>query len=170
MRRANSGLWGAEKDLRLDQGYDEQQYRRYNAWDPNQAFKEYAGGAWKAVQSDFADNLESLASKAAGMGRLNTGFYDRDQGELTQRTMQDYQNRIAQGAMQTAGMAQQQRRDLLNYGQQQQNSYIDLLTGQWDREGMMDDKRQQSKGSFWKTLGNIAGVGGKIAGGVIKGF
>lgn len=170
MKRANTGIWGAADELRRDQNINNQQYRQYQRFDPGAAFKEYAGGAWKAVQSDFADNLESLASKAAGAGRLNTGFYDRDQGELVQRTMGDYSNRIAQGAMQTAGMAQQQRRDLLGYGQEQQNSYLDLLTGQWDREAMMDEKRNESKGGFWKTLGNIAGVAGKVGGAVIKGF
>jgi hypothetical protein len=170
MSRANSGMWGTIGNMGRQSGWLDQEYRKYRGFDPADSFKEYAGGAWKAVQGDLADNLESLASKAAGAGRLNTGFYDRDQGELMQRTMQDYQNTIAQGAMQTAGMKQNQYRDLVNVGQQQQSAYMDALSGQWDREAMMDDKRQQSKGSFWKTLGNIAGVGGKIAGAAIKGF
>lgn len=170
MTEANRALAGAGVGLKRQAGQLDQDYNQARAFDPSQAYKEMAGGAWSSAQRGLADNLESLAGQGAAMGRLNTGFFDRDQGELIQRTNQDYQDRIAQGALTTAGMQQQQNMGLLNYGQEQQQSYLDLISGQFDREAMLKDKREAGKGGFLKGLAGVANFGAKLAGSAIKGF
>jgi hypothetical protein len=170
MTLTNRALWDESKNLTRQAGRQDMAYRQYEEFDPTEAYRESAGGAWSMAKRDLADQLEELAGQGAAAGRLNTGFFDRDQGELIQRTTRDYQDRIAQGAMQAAGMEQGQRRDLLQHGQQQQQSYLDLLAGNFDREAMLQGIQDQNKGGFWKTLGGIAQFGAKLGGAAIKGF
>ena len=129
-----------------------------------QAFKDYAAGGLAGVKSQLGTELDSLAGKAAGSGRLNTGFYDLDQGDVVRNVYGDYDRGLQQAALQTTGMQQQNNQNLLNYTADKRNTYLDLLTGNMDRA----TAQKNAKGGFWKTLGGIGKTLLGTAGSVIS--
>lgn len=76
-------------------------------FDAGGAVKDYATGA----ASDFFRNqkvaLSSLGSAAVGAGRLNTGFFDKDQGDVITELGRGFTSDIAKQAVAAAGITAQ---------------------------------------------------------------
>lgn len=121
-------------------------YEGLRDFDPSAAFEQYTRGATDSAHSFLGEELEKLAGTAAGQGRLNTGFYDKDQGDVVRNVMGDLNNTIAGAALQTTGMDLSRRGKLLDYGTDTSNRYLDLLTGNNDRITARENARKQSKG------------------------
>lgn len=78
-------------------------------YDASAAMKEYASGAWDQSKIAMDKGIEQLGGRAVGQGRLNTGFYDLDQGDLVRGITRDYSNNIATKALDAAGLTLQSR-------------------------------------------------------------
>lgn len=156
-------------------------YDKAAAFDPAAAYKEYMGGARSAAEDSLGTQLKAMAGQAVGQGRLDTGFYDLDQGDVARNVWADYGRTMSGAALQTAGMQQQQNFGMLDYGAQRRNRYFDLLASGYDRSLAKENAKQARKGGFLKTLGKIGGavlgsvagpvgtaLGGKIAGSIFK--
>lgn len=139
------------------------------AFDPTQAINTYAQGAWGAAQSGMKDQLADMAGSAAG-GRINTGFFDADRGDVYRRTVSDFGNTMAQTAVQGAQMAMQNNNQMGQFGQEQQNRYTDLLMSR--RQEIENaareeaERKRKKKGMFTSLLGSGLGM---LAGSVIPG-
>lgn len=124
-------------------------YKAYRAYDPSQAFETYYSGVLGETGNALADALTRLGGQAAGAGRLDTGFLDRDQGDTVRRFYADALARGQQAALQTAGMRQAQLGGLLDFGSQARQQYLDLLSGAFDRQTGI----QNSRAGFGDYLG-----------------
>lgn len=133
-------------------------YDAYRSFDPSQSFNEYYGGVLGETGNALADALTQLQGQAVGAGRLRTGFFDRDQGDTVRRFYSDALARGQQGALQTAGMRQQQLAGLLDFGSQARNRYLDLLNGNFDRVTGI----QNSKTGVGDVAGSILKTGASI--------
>ncbi len=137
-------------------------YRAFTDFDPRAAFDEYTAGSLAETRSALADELEDLTGSAVGAGRANTGFFDRDRGEVVKELFDRHNARTSQAALQTAGMRQNQLGTALDFGAQARNRYLALLVGAYDPRTGEDN----AGGGLLGALGGVGGgVGGFFAGG-----
>lgn len=81
--------------------FNNDEYRNY---DPTQAVGQYARGAWNAIQPDLADQLDSVRNQDARLGRLDTGWFDKDRGQVMTRAVNSVNAGIDQQAVNAAGL------------------------------------------------------------------
>lgn len=67
-------------------------------FDPSAAGKEYADGAYGDFKNKVSDQLNELQNKSVAAGRLHSGLFDADSGNVITRLGSDYSNAIAQEA------------------------------------------------------------------------
>jgi hypothetical protein len=174
-RRTREQLW-AEMDA-LEGGFNtrgaaasSEGLSRAQSFDASKAVNQYAGGAWNSIAGQLRQQLRASGGAAVGAGRLNTGFYDEDQGEIINRATSDFQDRMAQTAVQAAGMQQQNDASILAYGERQQDRGAQLTQSRWElaendaREA--EERKRNRKRGIGSAIGGIIGAGvGAIAGG-----
>lgn len=134
----------------------------YNAFDPGAAFQRYQAGALSQTQTALNEQLMKLAGDE-GAGRLHTGFYDEDQGEVARKIYGDYNDRMQQAALQTAGMQEQHLGNAAQMGMALRNRYLGLAGDAYNR--LYDEQQNKRGGGIGGILGGIAGIGvGSILG------
>jgi hypothetical protein len=72
-------------------------------FDPSAAGKEFAGGAYSDYKTGLQDDLRLFDDEAIAAGRLRTGQYDVDKGDVITRRGRDFDARIAQAALDFSG-------------------------------------------------------------------
>jgi hypothetical protein len=132
-------------------------------FDPRQALNEYARGASADFSRQLGDELGKLRDSSAGGGRLNSGFFDEDQGQVVTELGSRFQADLNRHALDTAGMRQRQIEGRGAYAQNANQDYHDMLAGQLDRETARENARRQQRGA---VIGGIAKVAGAAAGSV----
>lgn len=153
-----TALAAAWDDLTANQGgYGDAATQAYlsraGSFDPTTAINTYARGAWDQASTGMRDELRKLKGSAVGSGRLNTGFFDEDQGEVYKNTVADFNNRIAQTAVTGAGMQLQNNAGLANFASDRTNMFADLLASR--REQVENDARaaaaakKKKKKRYW---------------------
>ena len=73
-------------------------------FDPTAAVNQYAQGAWGLTQSGLTDQLRALRQDAAGRHRINTGWFDEDQGRVVRDVTSNFTNQLATKAVDAAGL------------------------------------------------------------------
>jgi len=136
-----------------------------NAFDPRAAYQDFATGAINRGKGVLDQSLQRLAGSAAGAGRLDTGFYDLDKGDVVRNVWGDVNNTLSSAALQTAGMEQGQLQYNQNTAADRVSRSYDLLAGGWDqwradrqRQDKLDADRKKNSGWFGKLLGKTAGT------------
>jgi len=129
------------------------------SYDPSAALNTYAQGAYNTFNQGFQQNLTALKGQAAGAGRLKTGFYDQDVGTLAKGMGSQEQNAIAGQAMNAAGLQESALGTATGYAEDEQNRYLDLLSGQLDREQARKNQVSEQQGSLMSGIGSILGTG-----------
>lgn len=135
-----------------------------------EAINRYAQGAWGQLKGQFDKNLMSLKGNSVGAGRLDTGFFDEDTGDLYRSTVSDFGDAISRQAVAGAGLDLENNRGLSQFGANQQGEYADMLMSRReevtnnDRE-KNERKRKKKRGIAGAIGGVIGGVGGFIASG-----
>src|SRR5688572_13081478 len=61
-------------------------------FDAGASFKEFADGAYGSFQTNLGKELRNLAGRSVGAGRLDTGFFDEDQGQVITDLGQQFQS------------------------------------------------------------------------------
>lgn len=82
--------------------YDTTAQAGQSSYDPRAAVEEYARGAAADAKYVLADSLDATANAAARSGRLNTGFFDKDQGSVIRRVGENLNAGILQKAVDAA--------------------------------------------------------------------
>ena len=159
-------LTGAD---RFDQGAQQAQdfyLSGMQGFDPRAAFKEYRAGALADTKDLLGRELSDLAGRAAGSGRLNTGFYDMDAGDVTRNVLGDFNNRTAQAALQTSGQRLNQLQGAGNYSINAGNTALEAYSGELDRQQAEENAKRKRRGGLLGGIGAVlgAGVGSVIPG------
>lgn len=130
------------------------------------ALEDFTRGAVDQSQLAFRNNLRDLKGRSVKNGRLNTGFFDEDAGELALDSERNLNNLISQQSINALGMQQTNDARLLGAGENQQQQYLDLLSGGLDREQAEKNRREQRRSSMWGSLAQLGGTAiGFLAGG-----
>lgn len=119
------------------------------------------GAAQNRLSETMGRELETLAGRSAGMGRLDTGFWDLDQGDVVRSVAQDFTNTANSTALQVAGMQQGQTQFNQRAAADRRDRSYDLMFGGWDQyraDVKRWDKQNASKGWFSKLAGGALGV------------
>lgn len=127
-------------------------------YDPTAALQQYGAAAGSQFNTALNQNLKSLQGRAASAGRLKTGFYDQDVGRLTTNLAQQYQTDLAGEALGAAQLKANTLGTAAGYAEDEQNRYLDVLSGQLDREQARKNQVAQQQSSVWGTAGEVAGA------------
>jgi hypothetical protein len=171
----------AQEQATFSQGKEQAAYEAANAYNPEDAYAKYMEAARSGAADTLGTQLKALAGHATAAGRLNTGFYDLDQGDVARNVWADYGRTAASGALQVAGLQNQKNQQMLGYGQDTTNRYLDLLAAGYDRKTAEQNAKRARSGGFLKTLGKVGGallgsvagpvgtaLGSKIGGAIFK--
>jgi hypothetical protein len=145
-------------DLSSDATYDAVA-AHYASYDPTQAINQYAAGLWGQTEEGMHRNLDSLATSANTAGRLDTGYFDADQGQLYRDTVADYGRTLAQTSVQAEGMRQNAY-----------DNYAGMVSAR--REERINAEREKAaerRARKRGILGTIGGALGAAAGGALGG-
>lgn len=146
-------------------------FNRLESFDPSASIFKYASSAWDQAVNDpvsgLKRSLSDLRGGAVGAGRLDTGFFDQDQGDVIQNTTKNFQDVLGKTAIEGTRMQQANTQAIGEYGANQQNQYLDLLTAQ--REQQMNDARAKAERQRKKKHG-IGSLIGTVLGGAVGSF
>jgi hypothetical protein len=172
-----AGNWNDEKSIAAGQGGVAQTAagygqsatadyaQRITSFDPTAAINKYATGTWNSMiggPGGFNDQLTRLRGNEVAGGRLDTGFYDEDQGQLYRSTVNDFSNDLSRTAVQGANMEMANNQAIGAFGQQQQGLGLDL--GVARREELINNKREADERKRKKKRGIAGAIGGVIGG------
>lgn len=145
--------------------------RRMLDFDPQEMMRSQITGFAGEEQRRMDRSLDALAGRAAGAGRLNTGFFDLDQGSIVRDSNERLQDVIAQTAGQATAMTQRNNESIGMRGQQAGDQYLDLITGQLDREQGERNARQQERTGRLSAGASLVGsfLGTETGGNVMRG-
>ncbi len=139
---------------------------RLTNFDARGSLEGFTRGAADQSRMKFRDDLRDLKGSSVRNGRLNTGFFDEDAGELALDSERNLNNLISQQSIQALGMQQTNDARLLGAGENQQQQYLDLLSGGLDREQAEKNRQEQRRSSMWGSLAQLGGTAiGFLAGG-----
>lgn len=139
-------------------------------FNPTGAVRDYATAAYDATSQNIRDQLAKLAGDDVSQGRINTGFYDEDRGEVMNRNLADYNSKVAQAAYNATGYQLENQQGLAANAENQSQTSLSILRGnQQDMEQQAEAKaaraRQKKKG-----IGSLIGTAlGGAVGSIIPG-
>lgn len=139
---------------------------RISSFDPSEAVNKYATGTWNAMKSGpggFDESLASLKGKSVGSGRLDTGFFDQDSGDLYRSTVNDFGNSMSRTALDASRMQMQNNEAIGQFGQDETGLNLELGSGR--AEQLINDAREKAERRRQKKRG-IGGLIGGVAGGI----
>jgi hypothetical protein len=140
--------------------------QKLEGFDPAAAFKQYETGALGDLKTTLGRNLQDLAGSEAGSGRLNTGYYALDTGDLIDRVSQDYANRMLSGALDVNNQQLGAMGQAANYSLGAGATAGEMQSAQLDRELAAKNAAAKRRAGLWGALGTAAGgVGGFLLGG-----
>ena len=137
---------------------------RAENFDASKALNTWAQGAYGTISTQLTKRLRDLSGQAVGAGRLNTGFYDEDQGQVIRGAQQDFSNALAGEALGAASLQSSSDRALGQFGQQQTEMGLDVAQSR--REEMINAQREQQarerqrKRGIGSLIGGALGAGG----------
>jgi hypothetical protein len=142
---------------------------RAENFDASKALNSWAQGAYSNVSTALTQRLRDLTGQAVGAGRLNTGFFDEDQGQVIRGAQQDFSAALAQQSLGAASLQSQSDQALGRFGQAQQETGLDVAQSR--REEMINTEREAQARARARKRGIGSLIGGVIgaAGGAIVG-
>lgn len=136
-------------------------FDRAKSFDPSAALDKYAGAASSRFRRDVGQTVGHLRGQQVGMGRLDTGFATQDEDRVVTDLGERYQDDINSHALDATSLELRNNEGIGAFGQNQQNSYLDLLSGGLDRETAESNAKKQ----FWSNLlGSAVGAAGYATG------
>ncbi|MFW6153079.1 MAG: hypothetical protein ACOC42_01830 [Halobacteriota archaeon] len=127
-------------------------------FDPQQAAERSARAQFETFREDLGSDIQDLRGQQVGMGRLDTGFAGRDEGEFISDRLDRLDRALATNALTVSGQNLDRHRLLAGL----RGRYFDMLSGQLDRE-------QAARNAKLGFLGTLATAGGTIAGAAVAG-
>ncbi|KKN26115.1 hypothetical protein LCGC14_0877970 [marine sediment metagenome] len=132
-------------------------------FDPTASVERYGQAAYRGFERNLGRKMETLRGSAVGAGRLDTGFQTEDEDRVVTDLGERYHDSLARQSLGATALEQRNLEGVGAYGAGQQNSYLDLISGQLDRETAEKNAKKKLIGD---VLGSLFGAGGRIAGGL----
>ncbi len=140
--------------------------RRATAYDPYEAVRTAATGAFEELRPELERSVEDLRGQQVAMGRLNTGFANEDEDRLVEGAFRNLNNEVARNSVAAAGLDLQGINALGAFSQHARDQYLDLVAGGLDHITAEENAKKQKRGGLFGALGSIVGgVGGFVLSG-----
>lgn len=143
------------------QGYGDaatsEYFNRARTYNPQQSLETAAGGLFDQFERTTGRNIEKLRGSQVGAGRLGGGYGAEDETSMIYDARADLNSRIASMALDTESLKLSNQRDIGAFGESQSNRYLDVLTGQSDRETGRYNAKQQQRAGVWSALAELGG-------------
>lgn len=152
--RYMSALGAAE---RRGREAEDEYFRRAREFDANEAVSTAAQGAWGQMLPQVRDAITSMRGQMVGAGRIRGGYGEMDEDEVWNRAVSQLTNEIARNSLAATSMNLSNIQGIGGYGERVTNRYLDLLSGERDREMMEREMERQRRASRWGMLGGLAG-------------
>jgi hypothetical protein len=160
-----------EETMQEDFGRGQAAGDAYEEWaqgfDAGDAVNEYARGAWGSISDRIGKQLDTLRGSAVGAGRLDTGFFDEDQGEVMQAGMRDFSHAVSQQAMGAAQLDASVQQNYGSYGERARGNATDLLMSRREEEENnyreAEERKRRRRGGI--VVGGPAGAAAGWKGG-----
>lgn len=136
------------------------------SYDPTEALERYGGAAYRGFERNLGRRMETLRGEQVGMGRLETGFATEDEDYLITDLAERYQDNLSRQALGASALELRNIEGVGAYGAERSNTYLDLLSGQLDRETAEKNAKKRLLGS---VFGSVLGAAGTVAGAAIGG-
>lgn len=140
-------------------GEEEQATRRaardLRGFDPREAAQESARAQFDTFREDLKEDFRTLRGRQVGSGRIDTGFGDEDE----ERFLRDRLDRLDRAVATRATNLSGQRLQQLGMVNRTRGRFLDMLSGQLDRETAEENARRQQLASI---LGGVTGTIGSI--------
>ncbi len=122
--------------------------KRATAYDPYAAARTSAKAQFSSFSDLLKKNLADLRGSQVGVGRLNTGFATGDEDRLYEGAIRDLDNAVAGNALQASSLELSNNNAIGSFGQNQMQSYYDLLAGGLDRQQAGANAKRSSRDSL----------------------
>jgi hypothetical protein len=136
-------------------------------FDPQASLNTYATGAWDSILNQaggMKDQLRDLAGSSVGAGRVDSGLFDEDRGEVMNRGMESFGSALAQQGMNAASLRASTLNSAAGFQEEEQNRYLELVRAGMDDDTARQNARAAARAGTWGAIGQIAGtVGTAIA-------
>lgn len=129
-------------------------------FDPTASLQRYGEAAYSGFERNLGEEMTDLRGRAVGAGRLNTGFQTEDEDRVVTDLGERYQDALAGQSLYATSLEQRNLEGVGAYGAGQQNTYLDLISGQMDRETAEKNAKKKLLGS---VLGGLFGGATRIA-------
>ena len=142
-------------------------YNDLSTFDPTAALNKYASGAWKTAKEGpggFDDTLAKMKGSAVGAGRLDSGYFDQDTGDLYRKTVADYSSDLDRHALDATRMQMQNTEALGQFGEDQTGLNLELGSGR--AEQLINDAREKAERRRKQKRGIGGLIGGTIGAGI----
>lgn len=153
----NRYLEGLGEEYGKGRESEDEYWKRISSFDPTEAIGKYAEGAWSDISQQMDLQLRDLEGQSVGAGRLDTGFYDEDIGEVAKEGRRAMAAGISRASISGAQMNLQQLQQMGTFAMSTRNRYFDLLSGGMDWNTSMANLDRQKKADKWKAVGDVVG-------------
>ena len=170
---AAAGPVGPTTDSRLTgavetaggQAFRDKGYEGLTGFDPGAAYKEYLGGAEEAFGRQLGEGLDAVRGTEVGRGRLDSGFGALDETDFARQLTSDYRREASSKALDASGMNLSRLNSIAGIEEGKTGTYLDLLTGQKDREQAAANAKSERKANRRNAIiGGIGQIAGAAAG------
>lgn len=157
---------GAAAGARGEQAQNAYVNRAEN-FDASRSLNEWARGAYGNISTALTQRLRDLTGQAVGAGRLKTGYFDEDQGQVVRGAQQDFSNVLAGQSLNALQLQSSNDRELGAYGERQTEFATDVAQSR--REEMLNAQREQAararqrKRGIGQLIGGVLGAAGGFA-------
>lgn len=144
--------------------------KQATTFNPTQAVKDYSTAAYDATSQNIRQQLAQLAGDDVSQGRINTGFYDEDRGEVMNRNLADYNSKVASAAYNATGYQLQNQEGLARNAEDNTNTFMSTMRGnQQSMQQQAEDKAARARKKK-SGIGSLIGAGlGAAIGSVVPG-
>lgn len=125
-------------------------------FDPTAALERYGQASTNEFSRALQREMENLRGSAVGAGRLDTGFQTQDEDRVVTDLGSRFQDDLARQSLGATGLELRNLEGMGSFGQQQGNTFLDLLTGGLDRETAARKARLGTTMDFAKTAAGLA--------------
>lgn len=144
------------------------------SFDARKGLNQWATGAASDYNTNLRQTLGDLAGASVGQGRLDTGFYDQDAGNVIRSSSREFANALAAQSMNAQGQQMANTAQLGAFGTNARDTGYDMDYGALDRYDMESTANKQAKAAkpgFGSMLGGALGMGlGSMFGGLGAGL
>lgn len=103
-------------------------------YDPDEAVRRAAEGAFTFLETDIKEGVESLRGSQVSAGRFNTGFGKEDEDRLVRTIFDRFNAEVARNSLESARLNLANIGQLGDYSNLSTNRYLEFLSAERDRE------------------------------------